>query len=404
MRIVTDLSMVESLGDEYHKPLYENYSIIGKIRFRGRKHLAVKCSKCSEDPELFHYGVFAITVASINNGEVSCGCSAYPRWNKEQYYIRCKRQADKFGYTFNGFIGYEENVNKKRLIKLDLTCKIHGEWRTTGIVNFLNNSAGCPSCGQDKASNSNKKSEEYWTKLFLATGSFKKGTKFSRINRDLESKTSKYWEVMCPVCSEDEFVKNKLCNGVFKSTTSDLLYGNIPCRCSKYSRITKGQRELLISKEKDYTFIDWVGDFKDSHSCFEYICKAGNVNKTNYNRWDNGVRCPCCSHTGYNPRKQGRFYIVRWFGEGYEFLKFGITNKTVQQRVKEQAAETFLEFEVLYDFLFQDGSIPREIESKALSSMNTKVVEKDVLPYGYTETCHIEDIDELLMLVKQSYS
>lgn len=167
---------------------------------------------------------------------------------------------------------------------------------------------------------------------FLSTGSYIKGTLFTKnIN-----KRDKYgfWDVYCPICSEDIYVNNGLCDGVFTTTGSSLSLGGIPCRCSPNYTFTKAQQELRIKEvmrcEGKGTFNRWVSDYVNSSTKFKWFCDNGHDVETSVVKFVSGARCLDCHYENNHNNKFGLYfdrcleednlYVYRVDGE---YLKIG---------------------------------------------------------------------------------
>jgi hypothetical protein len=194
--------------------------VVGWSGKKGSKKLYVlKCSKCSQDSELFDEGYFrALKGNLVDMNTVPCGCSKKPQWSKEQFAVLCQRRAEELGYTFLGFEG--EWLGAKTKIKM--LCEKHGEW-SSGIINSLiNMGSGCPKCRDDAITGANRKPDDIMTASFFASGAFHPETKFWRSERlDSESK-KKYWYMSCPDC-----------DSVGEAASRNLQAGGRPCLCSK---------------------------------------------------------------------------------------------------------------------------------------------------------------------------
>lgn len=115
------------------------------------------------------------------------------------------------------------------------------------------------------------------------------------------------------------------------------------------------------------------------------------------------VGCSCRGGGGYCRTSRGNFYIVRWFGYGESYLKFGITNREVLERIKEQdSASEHLDYEILEEFYHNDGGVVADCETHLKKVMPTKACPKRWLPDGYTET--VEDTPENLQEILEIIS
>lgn len=199
------------------------------------KHYIIKCSKCSQDTELFGDGYFRSEKGSLVRGCVPCGCAFNPKWSKDQYTVLCSRKATQLGYTFLGFVGEW----KGQTTKIKMLCEKHGEW-ATGTINTLTCSgAGCSMCGFDITAQAITKPDGIMIKSFFASGSFHPDTKFWRSERTTKQGYKGYWHMSCPECGETG-----------DATCTNLQKGARPCGCSK-----QRQRQC---------YINWVIDACDN--------------------------------------------------------------------------------------------------------------------------------------------
>ena len=163
------------------------------------------------------------------------------------------------------------------------------------------------------------------------------------------------------------------------------------------------QKCIDVCKEMNYNPVGFVNSYKNNKSCFEYICKIHGKQSVSYNNFvDNGRRCSGCSKAGYDPNKQGSFYIIQWTKDDHNFIKFGITNRNLSVRVEEQASNTAYYPTVLFSKTWGDGYIPLRLEKSIKSSGLFKigVVSKENFEDGFTETTDYAKLDNLLCYVR----
>lgn len=188
---------------------------------RGNKLYVLKCSKCSQDIELFGKGLFKGMKGDLVNGQVPCGCSKSPKWSKGQFVTLCSRKAQELGYTFLGFIG-KWNGQKTRI---KLSCEKHGEWVGGTITNLINHRNGCPACARydtgQAAAKANKKTDSAMIESFHKSGAFHPDAEFWRSVRKNSRGVKCYWHMSCPECGETG-----------EAISSDLQRGKRPCACS----------------------------------------------------------------------------------------------------------------------------------------------------------------------------
>lgn len=188
-------------------------------RGNGNKLYILKCSKCSQDSELFGDGYFRSTKSNLVNGQVPCGCSKTPRWSEEQYIVLCQRKTQELGYKFLGF----EGEWKGTFTKIGMLCDEHGDWSSGSINNLINNGHGCPGCKADAVAESKIKPDNEMIGSFHESGAFHPDTKFWRSERKKSDGYKGYWFMSCPECGESG-----------ESFCSDLQKGRRPCACSKH--------------------------------------------------------------------------------------------------------------------------------------------------------------------------
>lgn len=144
------------------------------------------------------------------------------------------------------------------------------------------------------------KSDEECSRIFMGTGKFLKGTTFHRLpDKNIYGYYADF-EVYCPLCSEDDYVKDGVCTGKFKSSYQSLKSGYRPCRCGDPKGFSKEiylYHVKLLCEKEGLTFSgvngEWVGK---KESKLIWICRKGN---THYDTrvglfLEGGSRCKCC--------------------------------------------------------------------------------------------------------------
>lgn len=217
------------------------------------RNYKVLCKECAKDPELFGKGHFKSIRRSMIDGQIPCGCSVAPKWKYEQYKVILKRLCESKNYTItnlpDSFIDARTKIN--------LTCNVcSNKWSTT--VNCLQNGQSCPKCAINISGVKRRRNDDEMIADFMNTGNFAEGTKFVRVFDEAFK-----WEVHCPKCSNDEYVKVGLCSGIFISRAANLRKGRKPCRCSMGYDWPKELREYKIKSlasegNLKYNFIGWT--------------------------------------------------------------------------------------------------------------------------------------------------
>lgn len=185
---------------------------------------------------------------------------------------------------------------------------------------------------------------------------------------------------------------------------SDVIYNHVEGRgcemCTTHNKslaLSTPASEVMRtfnSLDTKYSY-NW-DTYKNKTTAMQMVCSSG------HSYWQKpmnhlaGSRCHFCSNFGYKVDKPGVFYVLRWFLHDKSFLKFGITNRSVEKRIESMKIKSNLSCEVVYEHN-APGNICLSIERVVRSSVSTGVVDKHVFPDGYTETC-VDSKDNLLLI------
>lgn len=189
----------------------ECLTVLGWTRMSGtRRYLAVRCSVCSEDPELFGDGIFETTKDSlVRLGYLPCGCGWAFRYTQNQYEVMLRRKAAELDCEFIGWLDGFKGGQSKCI----MSCQ-KGRW-TPRAHAFIYKGQIAFNRGLTTMD------DAIMIKSFFDSGAFDPETKFTR-----ERKSDKwYWRVDCPVCSA---------SGV--SQPQHLQRGCRPCLCGNYKQ------------------------------------------------------------------------------------------------------------------------------------------------------------------------
>lgn len=253
-----------------------------------------ECSICSEDEELFPYGSISSRKEGIMAGNMPCGCAKKRKWTENQNIVRVSRACREMGYIFNGWYGEYKEGNTK----LDLyNPRNNNRWFTNTVRNILSGTG-------DRLENfentrlSNIKDDQEHIRNFHKAG-FTESYKFWRSERVSNRGYKDYWYYTCPICSNDEYVQNGVCSGVFESILGTLKLGRKSCRCGRTYQWSQEQREYRINKiccEEELTFIGWKDPegYKNNKSKMLWLCSEGHPCETNTDSFLYGIRCNTC--------------------------------------------------------------------------------------------------------------
>lgn len=179
-------------------------------------------------------------------------------------------------------------------------------------------------------------------------------------------------------------------------------YGCPDCGIQKRADMARHDATKIASEGKvihgekyDYTYFTYVC----SRTPSSILC---NRCKNPFNQsYDNHINkkkgCPSCAETGYSRDKAGYFYIQSLDDT---YIKFGITNISADSRLRKQSSVSIYHHEVIYEWFYDNGHTPPDMETLVKKNFKTKVCSKDNMPEGYTETCDIKDLPKILDLFK----
>lgn len=377
----------------------------------GKKKYILECSICSRDEELWPYGSITSSKPNMNKRAIPCGCSVSVKWDERQQYLRVNRLAMEEGYTFIGWHGGFKGIKTY----IDLYNPLTGNrWDTCKIESFL---SGARDPALLKALFKEKKElpDEYHINNFkknksLENLSFKK-------NKELTNSVGSYvfWDVTCPICSNDEYAKNVSGSDVFHSSTSQLRAGYIPCRCSKSYQWRKEERLYTVKKickSYGYTFIKFLSEKVTNTTKLNFRCDKGHEDTTSVVGFiNNGVKCKHCNESsanGFYPKRSedlDTLYVVR---SDFGWIKCGRTfNLSVRMRKLKTVSKSNIEILKCYtgrhkDVYKLEQLIKHKIHSegdnyfdKPVWHGSTECYKKNTLPYIISTICNSDDIEEV---------
>ncbi|AFC21749.1 endonuclease [Cronobacter phage vB_CsaM_GAP32] len=112
-----------------------------------------------------------------------------------------------------------------------------------------------------------------------------------------------------------------------------------------------------------------------------------------------GKGCNLCHKHGYNNNINGHFYIhkITYLNDIIAY-KFGITNKSVLQRLKQINASSKYEHDIIFQFN-DTGQNIRNLETYILKNIDHQFLTKSELYDGYTETICPSNLELLENLI-----
>lgn len=365
-------SFVEK-SKKVHGDLYD-YSLADYVK-SGVK-VKIICSK---------HGVFEQCPTSHMSG---CGCPACgielrslaQRDSNETFIAKAEK-------VHGNIYDYSKLVYVSQKVKVEIVCKEHGSfWQKTN--NHLNGN-GCPLCLPAKLSQIHR----------LDYDKVKQDVLFSL--QDTDSKLIEFnYE------NSNSFCKlNCKKHGEYKQRIRAILSGHGCAKCASEvsakirsnpveSYIPEFQR--LYNGKYDYSLA--TGD--TSKSRFKVICPEHGEFTTTVTNHLCGKGCVRCSDgdRGYSCKKSGVFYILKITDN---VIKFGISNN-FDKRLKDIIKGSCFDISCMYKFNFEDGQIPREIESEVIASdIVRSVVSRCDMVSGYTETTYLYNLTKILSIVSK---
>lgn len=145
------------------------------------------------------------------------------------------------------------------------------------------------------------------TKIFMNTGRFLEGTTFERLNEKDTQGYYSWYKVTCPLCSYDEYVKEGVCDGIFKAMYGCLKIGGNPCRCGDSKNYKLDIYLHHVKKICENEGIEFIGVSEfigKKETKIKWKCKEGNLHEnTRLGLFlEKGARCRCCrSYYKENP-------------------------------------------------------------------------------------------------------
>lgn len=106
-----------------------------------------------------------------------------------------------------------------------------------------------------------------------------------------------------------------------------------------------------------------IEDYKGAHvNILHEDLDCGHVWSARPTNILSGKGCPSCAPFGFDPTKSATLYFIKFYYEGIQYYKLGITNKNTRERhVKDWAN---LNMEIIWERLYEIGQEARQVEYK----------------------------------------
>jgi len=329
----------------------------------------------------------------------------------------CEQQIRKViepdGYTLTGIIGEYKGVDTKILI----SCKLHGESRTT-VHGVIYGGRRCKLCGIHNGASTRRmpqhEQEFKLSKLATIDGyhfvGWVDGYKNNKSRLVMNCQEHGNWQTdstsfinsgyRCSACAgirkipqgvREEQIReladddgysfvgwvgeyinsnsrvriNCVTHGDWTPTINDFVNSGIRCiGCSGTSKIPEHVREeqiRVLADDDGHSFIGWIGSYKNAHTGIIINCPHHGEYRLTVSRYVNSMtRCPNCSiGGGYSKIIPGTLYGL--LSECRTMIKIGISNVPDRRHVDLRRATPF-GFTVHRQLHCEDGTYPPMLE------------------------------------------
>lgn len=347
----------------------------------GNGRIAIHCTKCELDEELFGAGLFW---TSRNNGKELKGCGCCGKLPADKKLIKIKRILESEGYEYRGLIQEDSNTVRTG-DKLKLTCPKGHNYETTSITKFLDCGRRCPHCA-----NNVPKSVECFA--WEGTKKHKGSYEYPMVRKKIENKNK--FAVRCPL------------HGIWWTDFNHHINRGQGCphpECcwKKISEVKSYTQEDFLEKARkvhgdkyDYSNTSYGRSFTK----IEIFCKECVENFTQTAGCHlSGNGCPTCSG-----RTQKQVYIFGVMDQGNIIaLKSGIAND-YKTRLNRQNNQSVFDVKLLKLFEFEETSDCRVAEKVCKASLNNHYLNRKEYPDGFMETYPVSDFQKIIDIIKNN--
>ena len=141
-----------------------------------------------------------------------------------------------------------------------------------------------------------------------------------------------------------------------------------------------------VNDNTEYSVIDLRGGGFDH--LWDFHCETHGKFTTTYGLIVNkNTKCPQCAITGFKSNLPGYFYLNAVFnGDDIVALKYGITNKKVEQRLRQIQSKSIYDLDNVISIRFENGLDALHLENSFSKEFGKRFLTKEELPSGFTET------------------
>lgn len=275
-------------------------------------------------------------------------------------------------------------VNFERMSdKIDIICPHHGVFTQTASRH--KSGSGCKMCSLEKL----------WDKSRNTTSKFiddSKSVHGDLYDYNLVDYVNNYTPVRI-ICQEHGEFEQLPTNHVDQNTRCP------KCRSEELGNLKRLTRDDFIARcnlnhgfRYDYTNVNY---FRGTDKIVINCSIHGDFEQQATSHLS-GSGCPKCSNNGYDITKNSYLYIHEILdGDTIIGYKFGITNRTVDARIREIRAYTNYTVNNVYS-LYSDGYTILNMENAIKGKYSHGVIDKSFMGHGFTETLSVADGEQLL--------
>jgi hypothetical protein len=296
---------------------------------------------------------------------------------------------NRFEDIHNGRYDYSKVEYENSREKVTIICRSHGEF--TQKPHDHMKGVGCPKCKAVKLSESKLTTTD---NFILQALSVHKG-KYSYELVEYKGATSKV-SIICKI------------HGEFRQRPANHLQGQGCKKCSTILNTEKRRHstEYFINKSNEihgYKYDYSSTCYKATNLKVKIICKEHGEFYQVANDHLRGFGCKDCSCNagcGFSKNRPGSLYIIACA----DYLKVGITNRTILERIHNINRSSQLNFTEILSFHFDDGNIPHVAEKQVLRYLR-RIYKNPTMKFdGYTETFKDVNVDDLIFKTREILS
>lgn len=288
------------------------------------------------------------------------------------------------GYSFVRWVGCFSGYKSRCVVSCN-TDSYEWEASWSGILGRRTTCKKCRNVGWQ--------TEDHIIKQINEAGSFK----FIRFDGNFNKMQSR---VVCR-CDIDGYEWTTYAFAIIKN-------GSGCARCAgRNEKISPSQMSNKIDNMGDVRFVKWLEPYKGNRTRAAVLCtKCGHTRESYTHNILAGYGCPSCSKSGFDVNKTASVYVYKWThpDTNDSFFKCGVTNQSVDDRIKMQVRNTEYKPQKIITIDGIMGSDALRIEKKVMGNFAGRNVDKSKFLDGYTETFTVngdQEMDKLMEIFNE---